>query len=153
MKKTVIAAATIIILAACNNSDTQVAHNDSTAVNGAVADSKPIDASQAAQIKFEQETYDFGVITQGEKVTYDFKFRNTGKTPLIITDAQASCGCTVPEKPEKPINPGEEGVIKVVFNSAGKMGMQNKMVTITSNAIPAISELHLIGDIKEAKNN
>lgn len=153
MKKTVIAAAAIIILTACNNSDTQVAHNDSTAVNGAETDSKPVDASQAAQIKFEQETYDFGLITQGEKVTYDFKFRNTGKTPLIITDAQASCGCTVPEKPEKPINPGEEGVIKVVFNSAGKIGMQNKMVTITSNAIPAISELHLIGDIKEAKNN
>ena len=62
-------------------------------------------AENAPVVKFEKEIYDFGVIEQGEKVTYDFKFTNTGKTPLIITDASATCGCTVPEFPKTPVKP------------------------------------------------
>ena len=105
-------------------------------------------AADAPKMVFTQETYDFGVITQGEQVQYDFKFKNTGKTPLIISNATATCGCTVPEYPTTPIKPGEEGVIKVVFNSEGKMGVQDKVVTITSNAVPSTNELHLLGEIK-----
>src|SRR5690349_13037064 len=59
--------------------------------------------------------YNFGTITEGEKVTYSFRFKNSGNKALVITNATASCGCTVPEKPEKPILPGETGFIKVVF--------------------------------------
>jgi hypothetical protein len=103
----------------------------------------------AAVISFEHGMYNFGKIAQGEKVHYDFKFKNTGKSPLIITNATASCGCTVPETPKEPIKPGESGVIKVVFNSAGKTGMQDKVVTITSNGNPSTSEVHLIGEVKE----
>lgn len=105
-------------------------------------------AADAPKMVFTKETYDFGVITQGEQVQYDFKFKNTGKTPLIISNATATCGCTVPEYPTTPIKPGEEGVIKVVFNSEGKMGVQDKVVTITSNAVPSTNELHLLGEIK-----
>ncbi|HXI00002.1 MAG TPA: DUF1573 domain-containing protein [Sphingobacteriaceae bacterium] len=151
MKIVIMAIAAIMGVAACNNSNKQTTVNDSSKI--ATVDSIPgsVNAAEAPQIKFEKATYDFGVINSGEKVTHEFKFTNTGKSPLIISNAQASCGCTVPEKPEKPINPGEEGIIKVVFDSTGKTGMQNKMITITSNAIPATSELHLIGNIKEAK--
>ena len=63
------------------------------------------------------KVYNFGTISEGEKVEYNFRFKNTGKKPLIITNASASCGCTVPEKPEKPVMPGETSFIKVVFNS------------------------------------
>ena len=104
----------------------------------------------APVLSFENGMYNFGKILQGEKVHYDFKFKNTGKSPLIITNATASCGCTVPEKPNEPIKPGDTGVIKVVFNSTGKMGMQDKVVTVTSNGNPSTSEIHLIGEVKES---
>jgi len=111
-----------------------------------------VPSADAAVISFEQGMYNFGKITQGDKVNYDFKFKNAGKSPLIITDATATCGCTIPEIPKEPVKPGETGVIKVVFNSAGKLGMQDKIVTITSNGNPATTEVHLIGEVKEAAN-
>ena len=103
----------------------------------------------APVISFEHGMYNFGKIKQGEKVHYDFKFTNTGKTPLIISNATATCGCTIPEIPKAPVKPGESGVIKVVFNSAGKIGMQDKVVTVTSNGNPVTTEVHLIGEVKE----
>ena len=113
--------------------------------------SPSVTKGEAPKIKFEKEIYDFGVIEQGEKVSYDFKFTNTGKSPLIITDATATCGCTVPDYPKTPILPGEGGTIKVVFDSSGKLGMQDKQVTLVSNADPAPEKLHLVGEIKEKK--
>lgn len=92
-------------------------------------------------------TYNFGKLTAGDKVEYSFRFRNTGKNPLIVTDAIASCGCTVPEKPDAPIDPGKIGIIKVVFNSAGKMGDIHKEVTVRSNAYPAFPKIILTGEV------
>jgi len=92
--------------------------------------------------------YNFGTINQGEKVEFNFRFKNTGNAPLVITDAAASCGCTVPEKPERPILPGETGFIKVVFNSAGKRGHSDKSITVHSNAKPEFPELMMSGEIK-----
>ena len=98
-------------------------------------------------MKFDKETHDFGKIKTGDKVTYDFKFTNNGKSPLIIKDAIASCGCTKPEWPTTPIKPGESGAIKVTFNSVGKMGLQDKQITITANTNPAQNLVHLIGEV------
>ena len=97
------------------------------------------------------KAYNFGTISEGEKVEYNFRFKNTGKKPLIITNASASCGCTVPEKPEEPVKPGETGFIKVMFNTQGRVGPAHKTVTITSNANPAFPLLELKGDVTEAK--
>ena len=105
----------------------------------------------APKFKFEKDVFDFGVIQEGETVQTTYKFKNTGKTPLIITEATATCGCTVPEYPKTPIKPGEEGEIKVVFNSQGRLGMQDKVVTIKSNANPEAAGLHLVGEVKEKK--
>ncbi len=66
--------------------------------------------------------YNFKPVTDGEKVEYSYRFKNTGTKPLVIVDATASCGCTVPQKPEKPILPGEIGFIKIVFDSKGRVG-------------------------------
>jgi hypothetical protein len=105
-------------------------------------------AADAPKIKFEKLIYDFGVIKAGEKVQYVFKFKNEGKTPLIITNATATCGCTEPEYPAEPIKPGAEGTIKVTFDSTGKEGMQDKQITLTTNANPESEKLHLVGEVK-----
>ncbi|MBK7443731.1 MAG: DUF1573 domain-containing protein [Chitinophagales bacterium] len=89
------------------------------------------------EITFDRDLNDFGEIIQGEKVHTEFKFTNTGKNALIITDAHGSCGCTVPEWPKEPIAPGESGVIKVQFNSANRSGQFNKTVTVTANTLPS----------------
>ncbi|MEO8234481.1 MAG: DUF1573 domain-containing protein [Flavobacterium sp.] len=85
------------------------------------------------KIEIENSDFDFGDITQGDKVSHVFKFKNTGKTDLVILDAHASCGCTVPEWTKTPIKNGESGEVKISFNSDGKMGLQQKTVTLRTN--------------------
>ncbi|GGH20110.1 DUF1573 domain-containing protein [Mucilaginibacter phyllosphaerae] len=121
--------------------------------SAAVSDAGNTSATNAPVMKFEKETHDFGKITEGAKVSYAFKFTNTGKSPLIIKDAIATCGCTKPEWPTAPIPPGASGEIKVTFNSAGKMGLQDKQITITSNTVPAQSMVHLIGEVTTTTPN
>lgn len=96
-------------------------------------------------------TYDFGKVTDGEKVTFNYRFRNTGDKPLIIASAVASCGCTVPEKPEEPIKPGETGILKVVFNSEGRVGPAHKEIRVSSNAYPPFPTLLLTGIVESKK--
>lgn len=105
--------------------------------------------TSGAEIKFEKDEFNFGTIKQGDKVEYAFEFVNSGKDPLIITEANGSCGCTVPEWPKEPLKKGEKGVIKVTFNSAGKMGLQDKTITITSNAANSPKILHVKGNIEQ----
>jgi len=95
--------------------------------------------------------YDFGKITEGEKVTFNYRFKNTGEHPLVVASAVASCGCTVPEKPEEPIQPGATGMLKVVFNSEGKPGPAHKTIRVVSNAYPSFPTLLLTG-IVNGKN-
>jgi len=127
-------------LSACNSSDKK---SDSATA----ADSVAATAENAPVIKFDEENHDFGKVKEGEKVSYSFKFTNTGKTPLIITSAVASCGCTVPEWPKAPVLPGKTGEIAVVFNSAGKQGLQDKQITVSANTNPAQSAVHLVGEV------
>jgi len=150
MKRVFLSIVAIIALAACNNEQPQT---ETVSNNGAInANVSPTtNASNAAAFTFEKESYDFGQITEGDQVTYDFSFKNTGSEPLIITGATATCGCTVPNYPKEPIAPNGEGKISVKFDSKGKGGMQNKVITITANTNPATTELHMIGDIKPAK--
>ena len=138
MKKLILGVMTAATLMTAYSSCTQT--GGAATVNNASATNAPV-------IKFEKETHDFGKIKTGDKVTYEFKFTNTGKSPLIIKDAIATCGCTKPEWPQKPIQPGEKGAIKVTFNSAGKIGLQDKQITVTANTNPAQTMVHLIGDV------
>ncbi len=101
----------------------------------------------APVMTFKQDTIDFGTVKQGTKVEMDFVFKNTGKTPLIITSAEGSCSCTVPNYPKEPIAPGKSGTIHVVFDSANKMGLQHKTATIISNNGDGNIVLHLNGTI------
>lgn len=105
-------------------------------VNNPATASGNSDNSSMPVITFEKESHDFGKITQGEKVSYSFKFKNSGGSDLVISSAYGSCGCTVPNYPKKPIAAGAEGVIDVVFNSEGKAGKVQKTVTIVANTVP-----------------
>ncbi len=100
-----------------------------------------------ASFKFEANEYDFGSIEQGESVTHEFKFINTGNEPLIISKAEGSCGCTVPIYPKEPILKNQSGVIKVTFNSTGKFGIQDKTITISSNAKQSPMIIHIKGTV------
>ncbi len=91
--------------------------------------------------------YNFGKVADGEKVEYNYRFVNSGTKPLVIDRASASCGCTVPEKPEKPIMPGDTGFIKVVFNSSGRVGLVDKNITVISNSKPEFPRLLLTGEV------
>lgn len=107
--------------------------------------------TDTTSVQMIDSVYDFGKAEEGTSVVYNFRFKNTGKKPLVISAAHASCGCTVPEKPEEPIQPGETGVLKVVFNTANRPGPAHKTITVVSNAYPEIPVLLLKG-IVDAKN-
>ncbi len=105
------------------------------------------------KIYFKNREFDFGTIQQGEKTEGSFVFKNTGESDLIISNAKASCGCTVPEYPKNvPIKPGEEGEIKVLFNSKGKSNKQNKTVTIFTNTLEGQERLTVKGFVNVDKN-
>ncbi len=90
--------------------------------------------SDGPVISFKDKLYDFGVISRGDTVEHTFYFENIGTAPLKILSARGSCGCTVPKYSREEIAPGEKGKVFVRFNSAGKSGMQNKTVTLVTNA-------------------
>lgn len=99
-----------------------------------------------AEFKFEEETHDFGKIPQGKPVTYEFKFTNTGDSPIIISNVEASCGCTKPEYSSTPVKKGEKGTIKTTFNAAAA-GPFNKVITIKSNAKTPVKYLYIKGEV------
>lgn len=100
-----------------------------------------------AVIKFEKNSHDFGDIYQGDLATHVFKFTNTGSAPLILANVQTTCGCTAPEWTKEPILPGGTGQIKVVYNSAGRMGKQNKIITVYSNAANQEERLSIVVNV------
>jgi Protein of unknown function (DUF1573) len=101
------------------------------------ATGKPAVPGSAPEITFNETKHDFGRITQGEKVSYSFVFKNTGGSDLVISSAQGSCGCTVPTYPKGPVKAGEVSKIDVVFNSEGKSGLVEKTVTLVTNCNPS----------------
>ena len=112
----------------------------------------PTDGKYPA-MTFQKEEHDFGTIKQGDKVSTDFQFKNTGEADLIITSARGSCGCTVPDYPKTPIKPGETGNIKVSFDSKGKQGKTSKTVTILCNTQEGNKILKINANIEVPQKN
>jgi uncharacterized protein DUF1573 len=153
MFKIIVAAMAISLLISCgsgndaDNISTDLIDNPNTAAN------KEVGEDMLPYFEFEEEVKSFGQITQGESVSTLFRFKNVGQSDLIISSAQGSCGCTVPEWPKEPIKPGAEGVVEVTFNSTGKMGMQNKTITLVSNTIPNTKVIALKGEVLAPKTD
>ena len=109
-------------------------------------------AAGEAEIKFEKTSHNFGSFPESQKVTCTFKFTNTGDNLLVIHQAIASCGCTVPKYSKEPIKPGESGEITVTYNGAGKFpGHFKKSITIRTNAKQEIVRLYVEGDMLGGK--
>ena len=133
-------------LFACSSSETpQEITTDMVAnPNSASEDAAPV---AMASMSFEEDSYDFGEISQGEKVEHNFTFTNNGEADLIISSAVGSCGCTVPSYPKEPIPPGATEEIKVIFDSNGKKGAQHKRVTLVANTNPNKTMLAIMGNV------
>ncbi len=101
----------------------------------------------APKIDFKEESYDFKEIPEGPQVTHEFKFSNTGKEPLILSNVRASCGCTTPSWPKEPILPGKDGTIVVTYNTQGRPGPFTKSVTISSNSDTPNKIIIIKGDV------
>lgn len=144
------------ILASCNSNKNQEEEADAADIPMEQVGKQPVGQaiipgadSSGAVLEVADDAYDFGVIEEGEKVEHEFTFTNTGSSPLIISNVQASCGCTTPEYSKNPIAPGDQGLVKVVFNSAGQLGKQHKVITVTSNAASRNTLLHLRGEVQK----
>ncbi len=101
------------------------------------------------KIFFAKSSHDFGDISQGDRVEHIFKFENTGTEPLILTDVRTTCGCTAPQWPREPIPPGQVSELKVIFNSAGKVGIQNKVITVMSNSVNSPARVKIVTNVLE----
>lgn len=121
---------------------------------GSAEDSSEIvfDSTAKPMLSFERDFHDFGRLNSGELVSYAFKFKNTGKSVLVISHVGTSCGCTVTAYPKKPIKPGEESTIDVKFDTTGKHGRQSKSITIFANTEPAQTTIRIQANLVEPED-
>jgi Protein of unknown function (DUF1573) len=139
MKKIFIILVTGISLVACKTNDKKTTGPE---IPKAEKDKALKDSANFTTIQWLDSTYkDMGKIKEGQQVEVAFRFKNTGTKNLVIDDVTASCGCTIPEKPEQAFAPGQEGVIKARFDSKGKHGENRKMIYVTANTNPNSQEL------------
>ncbi len=135
-----------VSIAACNQKASKTQKLDAGAIEtDETTNKEPV-------ISFDKKIWDFGTITDGEVVEHTFRFTNTGTNDLIISNASASCGCTIPEWPKEPIAPGEKGEIKVEFNSNGKKDMVTKDITILANTNPVKTILQIKVFVEKKKS-
>lgn len=116
--------------------------------NPATADNPTKKPEGFAVMTFKSTEHNFGDILENQKVETTYEFTNTGKVDLLISNCSAMCGCTVPDWPREPIKPGEKGSIKVVFDSAGKSGTNNKIVTVYANIESKTLELKFSANVR-----
>jgi hypothetical protein len=167
--KRIILLTTVAVLASCNqkpaptdsgtSNDPAATHTEPAKAdvpvdmieNPATAGSPNAQPGALPEMTFKNTFYDFGDMVEGQVVETTFEFTNTGKADLLINRCDATCGCTVPNWPKEPIKPGESGKIKVEFNSAGKSGVNNKVVTVVSNVKEGSTELKFRANVQAAK--
>jgi hypothetical protein len=139
-------------LTACNQPSNKVnpeVVNNPISADAVIASSQDstinVSNENEAQITFEKTIHDFGSIMEGEKAEFSFKFTNTGNKQLIISNVSSSCGCTVPSYTKEPLEPGESGVVKVVFDSKMRIDHFEKAVTVVANTNPIETRLLVRG--------
>ncbi|MGG9972636.1 DUF1573 domain-containing protein [Ferruginibacter sp. SUN002] len=143
MKKGIVFLLLLTAIFSCNiRRKDKISDEQATAIEKASKDT--------TTVQLIDSVFDFGTITEGEKVSFSFRFKNTGTKALVIEKTSASCGCTVPEKPEKPILPGEIGFIKAVFTPSSA-GHNEKTIDVTANTKPDFPTLILTGEVAGKK--
>ena len=107
-----------------------------------------IDMENPPEITFEEEEINFGTIVEGKQIYRKINFKNTGKGPLLISDVNGSCGCTIPKNwPKEPVKVGESASLEVHFNSEGRPGETNKYIIISANTNPRDSKIKITGTV------
>jgi hypothetical protein len=108
---------------------------------------KAQDSIQTSVIEFEKTTHDFGTVKEEGAITYEFKFTNKGKSPIVISNVRASCGCTTPGWTKEPVLPGKSGVITAQYNTVNRPGAFSKNLTVMANTEPAMTMLYIKGNV------
>ena len=140
----------IVLLVSCGEKKSSEGFTTSDVHNPMTAEGlSQKEADKMPVLTFETLEYDFGRVIKGEKLSYAFKFKNTGKSNLIISSARSSCGCTTSTPPQAPIRPGESGEIGVTFDSKNQKGEVNKMVVVSANTYPVQTTLRLKATVVE----
>lgn len=139
-----LAIASLALTVSCKKENAALRIDENAAKNAEIAHAE---SGKIPVAKFETMEHDFGTINQGDKVSYTYKVTNAGTGDLVISNAKASCGCTVPDYTKDPIKPGATGEIQVTFDSAGKSGDVTKKVTITMNTEKETEELSFKANI------
>lgn len=147
-RRLMLALSLLLLFAACKNKNSAIGveniHNPATA-EGISDEAK----AKMPVMTFEKTVHDFGAVIQGERLSYSFKFTNTGKSNLVISSTNSTCGCTTSAPPQAPIKPGETGEIKVTFDSRLKNGVINNQVLVAANTYPATTLLRITADVKK----
>ncbi|HSZ25201.1 MAG TPA: DUF1573 domain-containing protein [Cytophagaceae bacterium] len=131
----------VVALNACDSKEKSASSKDSSFTVVPEVPEKPV--MPITKLEFLETSFDFGKIEEGKKVEHVFKFKNTGENPLVLKDARASCGCTIPEYTKDTIAPGSEGELKVIYDSSNKGGQIEKTVTVTANTDPATTDIKI----------
>ena len=147
MNYTLLLVASALILNACESKEKPNSTSDTNIVatpnQVKPEESKTASSMPLTTLKFTESSFDFGKIKEGVKVDHVFKFTNTGTNPLVLQDARASCGCTIPEYTKDTIAPGQEGKIKVIYDSSNRHGQIDKTVTVTANTEPSTTDIKI----------
>lgn len=128
------------ILSSCNNQNANSQKQENTSIENGMA-----------VLAFEKLDHDFGTVIEGEKVTFAFRFTNNSNTDLKLLSVGTSCGCTASDYPHDPIKPGATGKIQITFDSANRLGMQHKKITIRANTQPEFMVLNVYAQVIEKK--
>lgn len=143
---------TIAVVTGCNSGGKKDQNLPADIVNNPKSADGNESKKGVPRIAFKNTEHDFGRVIEGEKITYAFKFTNSGSGNLVITNVSSSCGCTVPEFTKDPVKPGENGNIKVTFDSKNRRGFQNKTVTVVTNTQPNTKVLRIKAQVIEPEN-
>lgn len=155
MKKFIVAYLMLSLLTSCNNeqASSRMVESDPDPMSPSAMVRIPVDkygvpdTNKIAKIIFDEPTFNFGTVVEGDIVEHEFHFTNTGKVALLISDAKATCGCTVPEIPNAPIPPGEKGSMMARFNTKSKEGQQTKTISVMANTLPSETKIHFTGEV------
>lgn len=150
MKKLFILSLSIVLFTSCKKEKEDQNQIKETSISKSVPKTESdVPKGMVTLMTFDKKIHDFGVIKADSKVSYTFKFTNSGTNDLLITDAKGSCGCTIPEYSKEPIKPGATGEIKVVFDSTNKKGEHKKTVTVHANTPTGVEKLTIRASISE----
>jgi hypothetical protein len=151
MKKSILLLSSLAIFSTAINAQTkspEKAANMNTSITAPPQPSANSNQNADLSMKYKNEEHTFGTIPEGPSVSYDFEFKNIGKDPIILSNVQASCGCTTPTWPKEPISPGKSAKITATYATQGRPGQFTKTITVTSNVGTKV--LKISGNVEKA---